>query len=159
MTPVPPHAKPSRPVNESDLPKVRELALQMVNLMVRLTQQRTFSDIYALAHSQVDDKDPLAFFVLNPALMGNRVATVINPVIELVGSLKTLREGCVTFPHSVPVPALRTYKVTTMFRDAEWKQHTTTLKGREAQVFQHERDHLIGKYVYPWADVPPVPQS
>src|SRR2546425_603049 len=60
---VKPHDIKSRPVTEADLERVRHDAEEMSKLMRTLSVDGTHRGIYALAHSQVDDKDPLAFFV------------------------------------------------------------------------------------------------
>lgn len=148
---IPPHSVLSRPVSPDQLAYVKDIAEQMVTLMDLIWRVHGKGS-YALAHPQVEAKEPLAFFVTHPGSVEefwNMPNVIINPVLTRLGSLRPLKEGCLTFPGRIAVPVLRSYKVSVTFRDLDWKEHSLTLSGRAAQVFAHEYDHLIGKYIYP----------
>jgi len=135
-----PHHTPSREVTEKDYKRVAKAAPQMVELC------RTTG--YALAHAQVEDKDPLRFFVTNEGEI------VMNP--KITRHLKTsdqFLEGCLSFPgvpHTV-VERYRKCEVSGLSLNAdtlEAEPFNSSLSGIEARVYQHEIDHMDGKNIY-----------
>lgn len=148
---VEPHDKVSRDVVETDIQQVIEDAHVLYNLC--FTQNGPASGAYAVAHPQVNDTDPLRFFVTQ------KQEIIINPVIvdhtrHTVDSI----EGCTTFAHYSPVVVQRWNKCVVEFqtlvkgeKEGEFKlsdKITVKLSGKDAKVWQHETDHLNSKYVY-----------
>lgn len=108
----------------------------------------------ALAHPQVDDREPLRFFVLRHFLLDEARSTVIvNPrITRHSGYTVDSLEGCHTWPG-------RPHKVVQRWRKCEVQYQVLdgnklseireeALVGFKAFVFQHELDHLDGKYCY-----------
>lgn len=146
---VKPHRKISRPVEQKDVERLIKDAKTMLTIC-RLPVG-VIEGGHALAHAQIDDKDPLRFFVLKEG------AIVINPVIvrhTAHGELK--KEGCLTFPwkHENEWPHVeRFYKVDVEYQSLTPEKQLTEvrvmkLKGISAEVMQHEIDHFDAKYVY-----------
>ncbi len=147
------HDKKSREVTEDDLERVIEDGKVLYNLC--FTQHGIYAGGYAVAHAQIDDKDPLRFFVTAE----NQI--IINPVVKRhtrheVDSL----EGCLTFPHLTRkvVPRYHRWECDyqTLVADPENKDKLMLsevrheeLSGRWAFVWQHEMDHMDGSYIYP----------
>ena len=104
---VPPHAVVSREVFLEDLPSIntdREIMKALCGLTIGLLR-----GAHAIAHSQIEDKHPLRFFVTANAI-------VVNPRIVQhtnYGHLK--QEGCMTFPDRDTVPMLRHHTNNTKF--------------------------------------------
>lgn len=143
---VPPHEKKSREVTEADLPKVIEDSHILYNLCY--TKTGIYPGAFAVAHPQIDDKDPLRFFVTHDQKI------IINPVIvrhtkHTVDSV----EGCLTFPYLKPITVKRYNKCEVecygLTKDGKMGERITlSLSGREAKIFQHEIDHFESVYVY-----------
>lgn len=143
---VKPHTKTSREVKDSDLKRVKEDANKL--LLLCFMPHGVHKGGYAVAHPQIDDKDPLRFFVTS----GSEV--IINPKIirhTQFGILK--QEGCLSYPEVPKASVERFYKVTCEFQvilnDKLSEPKTIELKGLPAQIWQHEIDHLNAKYVIP----------
>ena len=143
---VAPHRKISRPVLETDMGRLAEEAHVLYNLCH--TGIGVYQGGEAVAHQQIDDKDPLRFFVTKDKKI------MINPVIvrhtrHTVDSV----EGCLTFHEEAPIKVQRYNKITaeyyTMNSDGGiGKKITEELGGFQAKVFQHEVDHLDCKYIF-----------
>lgn len=142
---VSPHSKTSREVTDADVPKLDALALVMHALC--LTPHGCHDGGYAVAHSQIDDQDPMRFFVTK------ELEVIVNP--RVTGSTKVpcqKREGCLTFPDRQGTVVPRFNKLTVEY----WKFKegrlegpiTEDLKGLRAQIFQHEIDHMNAKYIF-----------
>lgn len=147
-----PHNIKSRWVTKDDLPRViadgKDLAA-MCNL-----PRGKYSGIAALAHPQIDNKDPLRFFVLPNGMV------VINPVIT--SSTKShvfKKEACMSFPDKDVIQELpRFNKITVTYQTLALvdgnpdpvlsKTITETLNGGISHVYQHELGHLNGCNIY-----------
>jgi peptide deformylase len=71
---------------------------------------------------------------------------MINPeIVELIGTPSKEREGCLTWGRELWVEAMRYPKVAYTYYDEEGVYHGHDASGYEAQVIQHEVDHLDGK--------------
>lgn len=73
---------------------------------------------------------------------GNKLVTIINPVIVQKSDEYDTLEGCLCHdnPHQV-----HRYKVITIkYFDENMKQKTKTLRNEKAQIIQHEMDHFEG---------------
>lgn len=69
---------------------------------------------------------------------------ILNPVIiHTEGILSEKKEYCLTWPGKVVV-ADRHYSVTVSYYDIEGEEHEVTTTGFEAQIWQHEINHLLG---------------
>ena len=103
----------------------------------------------AIAHAQIEAKDPLRFFVTKEGDL------IINPVITRHSNISyPKREGCTTFTQNVPWVLVQRYQKIeveyyTLDEDTlEWVHHEEACSGKQAQIFQHEIDHMNAKYIY-----------
>lgn len=147
-----PHNIKSRWVAITDLPRVLADGLDMV-AMCNLPRGK-YGGGAAIAHSQIDDKDPLRFFVLPNG------TAIINPLIT--NHTKTTiekEEGCLSFPDiDMKKNILRYNKITATYQTLERLDEkskplisrpiTEGLHGRMAHVFQYEVSHLNGNQIY-----------
>lgn len=149
-----PHSLKSRLVTEEDVPRVVEETKVLHAICFEPTGK--YQGAFAMHHSQIDDKDPLSFFVT----ADRRI--IINPVVIRHSSYEVdSDEGCVTFSHLPQVTVKRWRKmdveyVTIMVDpDDETKFKLSSIieehvVGREAWMFQHEMGHGDAKYIYPY---------
>jgi peptide deformylase len=155
---VAPHNTPSRLVTEEDIPRALEDAKVMLNLC-HIPRGAT-GGAFAIAHTQIEDKDPLRFFVTEDGRM------IVNPIIENpTNYYKDCEEGCMTYPGEPKIPVQRFHKIDMRFqaiiknKDNPDKLElseavTETLSGTLAQVCQHEAAHLNGMSIYNKDHVP-----
>lgn len=77
---------------------------------------------------------------------------IINPKIIKISKVKKLNtetkkkdilEGCLSLPHYYG-PIKRASKIEIEYMNEEWEKQTEKFKGFEAQIIQHEMDHLNG---------------
>jgi len=149
---IAPHKKVSRPVEASDLPRL----VKDGNVMTELCRKGNGIHVggYAVAHSQIEETDPLRFFVLMDG------SVVINPEITLHTHVPVRKsEGCLSFPTQEAIPVLRWNKCKVRFLtfsgvidpdNLSWEQLieiNKNLSSTQAQVFQHEIDHMDGLYI------------
>ncbi len=147
-----PHNKKSRWVTAADLPAVLADGKDLV-AMCNLPRGK-YSSIGALAHSQIDDKDPLRFFVLPTGMV------IINPVITSNTKVPVMKkEACMSFPDRDVIMELPRYnKITVTYQTLARidensdpilsKTITETLNGGISHVYQHECGHLNGCNIY-----------
>ena len=140
-----PHTKVSREVTAFDLPRVIKEAEGMINFCLK--PKGNVTQIFALAHPQIDDQDPLAFFVTNTKKI------VVNPVIiNHTNATVDSVEGCVTFPEEAPITVQRHHKCVVKYQLIQEGDLTDFIeedvKGQTAKVFQHEIDHIFATYIY-----------
>lgn len=148
----PPHNKKSRFVTSADLPRVLADGKDLVALCA-LPRGR-YNGIMALAHSQIDDIDPLRFFVLPKGRV------VINPVITAHSTTIIFKdEACMSFPYNDTLRNVNRFnRITVTYQTLTnspenpdpilSKPITEELKGGAAHVFQHEVSHLNGWNIY-----------
>lgn len=162
-----PHLIKSAPVTEKNIGIVREQADLMFDLLERMHGKKGAPKAtYALAHAQVS-KTPLTFFVLNFYLplikdqcAGILPPLIINPQIVRHNSVAQLKdEGCASFPIHPMIKTPRYHKGEVSFESAisvsmeseRWDDLPTfnhvPLRGLLFQIFQHEIDHMDGKYI------------
>lgn len=145
-----PHKKISRPVTEADMVRV----LQEAEIMQELCEKKhgVHRGAYAIAHPQINDSDPLRFFVFRTDL-SPRNTIICNPAIVHSSFLEELKtEGCMSFPDEQPTAVARAHKVDVtyqVFANGELVHKFATYANLKAQIFQHEIDHLNGKYIFP----------
>jgi peptide deformylase len=146
---VPPHKTKSREVTNGDLGRVISDAKILYNLC--FTQNGLYPGAYAMAHSQIDDKDPLRFFVTSDGKI------VINPKItRRTNYYVDKEEACMTFPNTPKIIVQRFHKIDVILKSLTDKEDgpdfteemEVKLTGKDSQIFQHELDHLNGKYIY-----------
>lgn len=136
---ITPHKNISRPVTEADIARVIEDAQKM--------QAHVVEKCVALAHCQVESKDPLRFFVTK-----NR-EIVINPIITRhSGYTVDSVEGCMTYPDNAPITKQRWRKVEVEYQTIQDGKLTAVesseYKGLQAAIFQHEINHFDAIYCY-----------
>lgn len=149
---VDPHNKVSREVKERDLERVKKDAQDMFNLC--FIGRGRYQSGFAVAHSQINKKDPLRFFV------DINANVIINPVI--LNHTKTTvdsEEACLSFPEKGKIIVQRYNRLEVEFTylddkgkmyDESGKEYRQriTIGGKEARIWQHEVDHLNAKYIY-----------
>ncbi len=137
---VKPHRRVSREVTDADVPRL----LDDVDLMRAVFANQT---CLALAHPQIEAKDPLRFYVTCDG------AVIVNPVIEWRGpGLIDSREGCMTFPGKPDTTKRRADRVLVSYQTVEFgklcERRRASLGSLKSRVAQHEIDHLDGIYCY-----------
>lgn len=149
-----PHPKVSREVLENDVEKVIEES--RVLYLLCFAPIGRYKGALAMHHAQIDDTDPLNFFITAERKI------VINPVIlDHTKTTVDSREGCMSFFDVEPIIVQRWNKIdveyTTLMTDPEDPSKIKLssrihqkLSGQEAKVFQHEFNHGLGKYIYPY---------
>lgn len=155
---ISPHHARSREITDADIERVASETQEMLRLVNEPIGM--YPAGYALAHSQITDEDPLRFFVTNPNYeqirSGNIPTVIINPVIiNHTNQVIDKDEGCLSFAKLPMVKTQRWNKITVNFKwlDSNKKLNTVMAEkysGMIAQIFQHECDHLDGKYIYPF---------
>jgi len=143
---VNPHNKISKQVTIEDTERILEIAKKMHTFCNEPTG--IFKQIIALAHSQVENKNPLRFFVTTAGEI------IVNPEIKkhtrhLVKSV----EGCASFPENQGIAVDRYNKCEVDYYVLDWEGTLSELKeeslgGLRAKMFQHEIDHLNGKCIF-----------
>jgi len=133
------HRLKSRPVTDADVSRVLADVEEMKKLFTK--------DTLALAHSQVDDNDPLAFFLTADWDI------VVNPVItRFTNYWVDCGEGCMTFPDRTGIKKQRRHKIDVKCQTIEdgelTERETVTLSSNPSFMFQHEIDHINGIYCY-----------
>ena len=156
---VTPHDKVSRLVTEADLPRVFRESEEIYKLLN--TQIGIHNRFYAIAHPQIDDQDPLRFFVVNNQMFEFHnwpSIVIVNPVIlRHTGSFINSEEGCASFSLLPSTIVDRWNKCEVEFSPLEFDENQKPRLGKRvvrnchakvAKVFQHEIDHLDAKYIY-----------
>lgn len=142
---VKPHQVLSRHCSTEDVPRI----IHDVEIMMKfLTIPRGLhtAGALALAHSQFDDKEPLKFFI-------DRNECYVNPrIVTRIGMQKMCSEGCLSLPDTKPQNIMRHYKLVVEYQTIEdddtlSEKKQKIVKQQEAQIWQHEIDHMHGKYV------------
>lgn len=148
---VKPHKVLSRVVTDDDVEKVIKDGTVMVELCN--IKNGVYPGGFALHHSQIDDKEPLSFFVLHNG------ETIINPEITNHTNQKIEKEeACLSYPAELPVKVARYHKVTVKFQTLIPKEGSKLpmlsqvveqgFSGRMAEIFLHETDHGKGVSIY-----------
>lgn len=138
---VPLHQKVCRPVEAADIPRVIEVAREMLALVEQNDR------CVGLAHSQVDDQDPLRLFVTREGYM-------INPVITRHTNSTTVeKEGCMSKNDGKDlIDKERWYKIEFDYQkiiNGELSPvYQGAAKGFTARIIQHEIDHLNGICIF-----------
>lgn len=143
---VPPHKNVSRDVTEADLSRVLKEADVLYHLC--FTPNGIYQSAHAMAHPQIDDKDPLRFFV---TVIGE---VIINPkIIKHSNFPVDSKEACMSFPEreQIVIPRYNVIDVEfqTLTKDKQLSEvMTKTFSGKVAKILQHEISHLQGHHIY-----------
>ena len=157
---IQPHRVKSRDVELKDLPRVLKDGLLM-NEIVQ-TGVGIWATGMALAHSQITKDDPLRFFVTNTG------ECIINPtIVRQVKHKQPKDEACLSFHDPVKnhgvVKVPRSHKCEVVFWRLEdlcdeegnpkeledmGDPYKENVKGKIAQMFQHEIEHFDAIYCY-----------
>lgn len=140
------HKKISKPVKKRHLKKIIGISFEMIAFCQN--PKGNFREILAMAHSQIEKRKPLRFFVTSEGKI------VINPKIinhtkHTVDSL----EGCVTFPDELSITVQRWNKCVVEFQTLDKNNKLTAyltqdISGQRAKMFQHCIDILDAIYIY-----------
>ena len=145
----------SREVIQGDVMRIIKTAKIMKYLLDKPIG--LYKNGHALAHIQVVDKDPLRFFVKHDG------SIIINPKIKRhTRHTVDVEEGCMSYCTKKPIKIERYYKCDVEYQKIDIestpsgngpsyqlsKPITKTVKGIEAQVFQHEIEHFEGGNIY-----------
>ena len=142
-----PHAKVSRPVQTKKDEEVIDATWESMQKLCHLTWG-LHRGAYAIAHSQVDDQDPLRFFV---TMRGD---IIVNPEIIRKTKIPVAKtEGCMTFPEKASTMVMRSHKCEVEFYKyvpgtGMQGPFTEAVSGVNAQVMQHEIGHMNGEYIF-----------
>ncbi len=143
---VKPHNRKSRDVKASDILRVMADAHIMYNLCY--TKRGFFNGAFAIAHQQIDNEDPLRFYVTV------KKDIIINPVIKLhTRHTVNSNEGCLSFPDNKMKIVQRWNKceveaITIDSNKKLTKPKLIKLNGRDSFIAQHEIDHFDCKYIF-----------
>jgi peptide deformylase len=134
----------------------REVASKKLQRLIKDMQQTLKAKKLGigLAAPQVGESLALAIIDIQPTKLRSKVvpykAVLINPeILETYGRRRSLWEGCISAGSSgkadlfAKVP--RYNKVKVRYYDQKYKKHINVFEGLQAQVIQHEIDHLNGK--------------
>jgi len=152
---VPPHNNVSRHVTEADVERIVEEAKILYEIC--LVGRGEYNHVYAMAHPQIDDKDPLRFFVTTEGFI------IVNPVIfDNTHYLVTKTEGCMSYPEEPVKDVFRYHKCRMSYQTLKYKEKdgekvtdpslspftTSNYSGEDANIVQHEVAHLNGHDIY-----------
>lgn len=134
--------KKSKPVKKIDK-KIKTL----ISDMKKTLRAQTDPEGVGLAAPQIG-KNLKIFVMLNEGVE----TVVINPKIVSLGRKKSIPthnnneilEGCLSIKHYYG-PVERANHITIEYKDEKGNKHTKKFQGFEAQIIQHEIDHLNGK--------------
>lgn len=139
VTLVQPHHVISRKINEEDTDYVFEQSRLMREWM------HSHTTCVGLAHSQFESSDPLAFFITESEL-------IINPEIIFTSpAMHKSKEGCMTYPGREHIDHDRHIAIRVKYqilKNGKLVKREKQVLGFDAKVYQHEIDHINGKYCY-----------
>ena len=150
---VKPHIKKSRKVEEKDIETIIKDSILLHKLCVGTSDKNIWA--FAMHHSQINDKDPLSFFITIDRQI------IINPVIIRHSNYtKDSKEACMSFVGMEPTIVQRWQKCEVEYQsimvDPDNKDKfklssviEESISGHRAEVFQHEIDHGDAKFIYP----------
>lgn len=142
---IKPHTEVARYVATADAEKVLQLAIPMMQMCLK--GNGDWKRGAAVAHTQFERNNPLAFFV---DVEGN---VYVNPTI-LWHDFKPVphSEGCLSFPYNGECTVARYKKVKVRYEKfasgGRLVQVEEILSGLKSKMFQHEIDHLKGKNIF-----------
>lgn len=128
--------------------KIDKKVKQLVKDLIDTIKAQTDPEGVGLAAPQIGKN--IQVFVMKPK---NDIRVVINPKILKIENIKTkkpidpkksIMEGCLSLPHYYS-PIRRAGKVTLKYLTPEGQEKIEDFIGLEAQIIQHEVDHLKGE--------------
>lgn len=158
----------------SDVTKLKHAKCHINELLKAVDQEYTgmYKQAYSLAHCEISET-PLAFFVVNQILIKNKTfkhQVFINPKIvkiekktvikhgpeerdQVLDNSMEVKEACMMFPHRKPKKLTRPYEIkveyqTPVFFGLIMKRVKVTFDGLQAQIFQHNLEHIEGKNIF-----------
>lgn len=152
---VKPHKKIAREVEAQHF----ELVIKEAPVLHQLchTKRGLYQNALAMAHPQIESRNPLRFFVTAEGEI------IINPkIVRHTQTSVDSSEGCFSFPDKPRVIVQRWHKCEVEFTklglgfsQEDWALAIKgegfclePLSGKRAFMFQHEIDHLNGGYIY-----------
>lgn len=146
-----PHSVKSKIVTKEDIENVLADGKDLV-AMCNLPRGK-YSGIAALAHSQIENKNPLRFFVFPTGMV------IINPVIINHTKMALLKvEACMSKSDNDPIKIPRYNKITVNYQTFVKEEGsdipvlsgimTEEYNGGIGHVYQHECQHLNGFNIY-----------
>ena len=142
------HNKVSERIEEITPELVQIIANMKARLEKPFVQKSGMAMGFALAHCQIEEEKPLRLFV---ARQGKLAGTVfINPEILWGEEEMLMPEGCLSFPTMPPMQVLRSKKIGYRYFDIYGQEQRGEAWDLQAEVFQHEMEHLDGGNIYGW---------
>ena len=137
--------KKSKPIKKFD----KKLKMLVRDLKDTIVAQKDPEGI-GLAAPQI--RRNVRVFIIKP---DKEISVFINPKVIKLGKTKSrsdekkgkankTMEGCLSLPHFYG-PLLRSDNITIQYSDEKGVKKTARIKGLDAQIIQHEIDHLNGK--------------
>jgi peptide deformylase len=142
------HNKPCETIKEITPELVQIIANMKARLEKPFAQKDGMAMGYALAHPQVCEDRPLRLFVAREGKLSGTV--FINPEIVWGEVEYPAQESCLSFPTMPPVIVRRYKKCLCRWFDIYGQEHKTEFWDVQAEIFQHEVEHLEGKNIYNW---------
>ena len=121
---------PSAPAAETDLPVARDLAD---------TLAAHADACVGMAANMIGVAKRIIVFADDAT---GRPMTMVNPQIVAKAEPYRTEEGCLSL--TGVRPTVRYRRITVVYRDRKWREHTATFEGFTAQIIQHEVDHCNG---------------
>jgi len=149
---VAPHKKQSRLVTNEDIKRVVDESIIMHDLCFILRGK--CNGALAIAHQQIDDQNPLDFFVIRET-----GEIIINPkIVNHTRHTVDSEEGCLSFPDNDPIIVQRWNKIEVEYQtlgpvdgsqdEIKLVDMSSGFSGRMAKIYQHEIDHAQNIYIY-----------
>jgi peptide deformylase len=142
------HNKPCETITEITPEIVQIIANMKARLEKPFVQKKGMAMGMALAHPQVEEDRPLRLFVAREGKLAGTVC--INPEITFTAEPYKAREGCLSFPTMPEVVVDRFKKIGYRYFDIYGQEQTGELWDLQAEIFQHEVEHLAGFNIYGW---------
>ena len=131
----------SRDVTTSDLKIVGEAAQELYRICFEPIG--LYPGAMAMAHVQIEDNDPLRFFVLKCG------AIIINPKIIGLFDMKKSQEGCMSFPNRKSINVSRYGSIDVEYIEGKVgykidmnNEKRERINGKLSFIFQHEIGHF-----------------
>lgn len=126
----------SEPVLKKELPKVKEWAIDLHNVMQEIREKYNFGR--AIAAPQLGIMKRLIYMNINEPKI------IINPeIIYKSDEMFELWDDCMSFP-DLFVKVKRHKKITLKYIDDHWEEHIVEYNNDLSELIQHEYDHLDG---------------
>ena len=133
---------------------VTEFDAELRKLVASMIETMLAANGVGLAAPQIGRN--LNLFVMRGGNDNREMRVVINPktIIEVGEDVSTANEkieSCLSIP-GILGRVTRCHEVRCVYWDENGHQHEESLKGMDARIYQHERDHLVGKLFVDLAD-------